>query len=176
MQSTQFTSHQGPPSSIKDDFFTTETYANLATKNHNRSIFHFSQSVTTADLKLLANRSANKCRNAQSVRKERYLEGTKKSGSTYSLSVTYRLAVSPAAAVLNFYFDFFSCHSAAKLLLDSFSGEFITCSPSFAACAACACVQRRRAKFNALYLKISMRLAPCNIWIYLSFWGIFHGM
>ena len=78
MQSTQFTSHQGPPSSIKDDFFTTETYANLATKNHNRSIFHFSQSVTTADLKLLANRSANKCRNAQSVRKERYLEGTKK--------------------------------------------------------------------------------------------------
>ena len=110
MQSTQFTSHQGPPSSIKDDFFTTETYANLATKNHNRSIFHFSQSVTTADLKLLANRSANKCRNAQSVRKERYLEGTKKSGSTYSLSVTYRLAVSPAAAVLNFYFDFFSSH------------------------------------------------------------------
>ena len=93
MQSTQFTSHQGPPSSIKDDFFTTETYVNLATKNHNRirSIFHFSQSVTTADLKLLANRSANKCRNAQSVRKERYLEGTKKSGSTYSLSVTYAL-------------------------------------------------------------------------------------
>ena len=60
----------------------------------------------------------------------------------------------------------FSCHSAAKLLLDSFSGEFIACSPSFAACAACACVQRRRAKFNALLLKISLRLATLLFAIY----------